>query len=280
MRSFLIDLTPPIMARALRRFRNRNEPNSARVIAQTKAEHRLYDRFLPVLCRHIPRGWIIDVGANVGTTAEAMAKECDNPILCIEGNPDYFIQLLENTKHLPVRCVRALAGTGKVGGSLVSGGGTARLVRGPTESNARPVDAILQEAEISFSEVALLKTDTDGSDGDVILSTTQTLRGSEPLLFWENDFSDEIEEQEFDSAYEHIMKLGYSHFWAFDNFGNIMLSECSYPRIRDLNRYVASQKYHACTRTIYYIDVLAATDQCVVHARNAIADYRTNAIER
>jgi FkbM family methyltransferase len=280
MRSFLLDLTPPIMTRALRRFRNGNERNSAQVIAQIKAQHRLYDRFLPVLCRHIPTGWIVDVGANVGTTAEGLAKECDNPILSIEGNPEYFVQLLENTKDLPVRCVRALAGTGEVGGSLVSGGGTARLVRGPTESNARPLDAILQEAEISYSDVALLKIDTDGSDGDVILSATQTLRGSEPLLFWENDFSDEIEKREFDSAYEQIVKLGYNHFWAFDNFGNLMLSDCTYVRIRDLNRYVASQKYYGCTRTIYYIDVLAATNQCVVDARDAIADYRTNMIER
>ena len=81
MHSFFLDLTPPILVRALRRFRNRNELNSAQVIAQSKAQHRLYDRFLPVLCRHIPPGWIVDVGANVGTTAKGMAKECDNPIL-------------------------------------------------------------------------------------------------------------------------------------------------------------------------------------------------------
>jgi len=278
MRSFLKDLTPPIMARAIRRLHSRVEPNSAQVIAQTQAQHRLYDRFLPVLCHHVPPGWIVDVGANVGTTAAAMAKECDNPILSIEGNPDYFVQLVENVGQLPVRCIRTLVGTGKVGGSLVSGGGTARLVRAPTQSNARPLDAILHEAEISYSNVALLKTDADGSDGDVILSATKILRESEPLLFSENHFCDHVEEQELDFAYVELTKLGYRYFWAFDNFGNLMVSECSYEKIHDLNKYVASQTFHGCTRTIYYLDVLAATERRVVHARNAIAYYRTNII--
>ena len=76
------------------------------------------------------------------------------------------------------------------------------------------------------------------------------------------------------------MKLGYTYFWAFDNFGNLILSECPYAAIRDLNRYNASQKYHACSRTIYYIDVLAATEGRIAFARDAIADYRTNLIER
>ena len=266
------------MARAIRRFRGPVQP--AQRLAQTKAQYRLYDRFLPVLCRHIPPGWIVDVGANVGTTAAAMAKECDNPILCIEGYPDYFVQLVENVRHLPVRCIRTPVGTGKISGSLMRIGGTSRLVRGPTQSNARPLDAILHEAEISYSNVALLKTDTDGSDGDVILSATKTLRESEPLLFCENDFRDHVEEQEIDFAYGELTKLGYTYFWAFDNFGNLMVSDCSYDKIRDLNKYVASQNFHACTRTIYYLDVLAVTDRRVVHARNAIAEYRTNIIER
>jgi len=276
IRSLLLDLTPPIMARALRRFRKRTP---AQVIADCQARYRLYDRFLPVICRHIPAGWIVDVGANVGTTAKAMAKECDNPILCIEGYPEYFGQLLENVKGLPVRCVRALVGTAQFGGSLVRLGGTAKLVRAATESDARPLDAILQEAEISLLDIALLKTDTDGCDADVILSAKETLRGSEPLLFCENAFSDEIEEREFNSAYEYITKLGYQHFWVFDNFGNLMLSECSYAGVCDLNRYVLSQNRHACTRTIFYVEVLAATDRHLVNARNAINDYQTNMIE-
>jgi FkbM family methyltransferase len=146
----------------------------------------------------------VDVGANVGTTATAITKECNNPIFCVEGSPEYYSLLVRNTQGLPVRCVNALAGSGRYGGTLVQQAGTARLSRSDTDSYAVPLDKLLSKAAIPANEVVLLKTDTDGYDADVILSAESTLRASQPMLFWENFFADSVEERDLDTLYGTI----------------------------------------------------------------------------
>src|SRR5262245_28585822 len=87
LRSFILDFMPPIIVRGLRRFRRGVrtphplgiELGPADNIARYYVEYRLYNRFLPMLCRHLPKGWIVDVGANVGDTAVGIARECSNP---------------------------------------------------------------------------------------------------------------------------------------------------------------------------------------------------------
>ena len=65
------------------------------------------------------------------------------------------------------------------------------------------------------------------------------------MLFWENQFHDDVEEQDLHAFYDAIASLGYRHIWVFDNFGNLMLAECSYAALHDLNRYIISQERHA-----------------------------------
>jgi len=100
------------------------------------------------------------------------------------------------------------------------------------------------------------------------------------MLFWENQFFDDVEEQDLHAFYDTIAALGYRHIWMLDNFGNLMLAECSYAALRDLNRYIISQERYACTRTTYYTDVLATTDRHLERARQAVSEYRTAMIER
>jgi FkbM family methyltransferase len=298
VRSFILDFAPPIFVRALRRFRAKdrspaiNQPPAInhplgielgpdRQLAKHYVGHRLYDRFLPVLCRHLPEGWIVDVGANVGDTAVAIARKCPNPILSVEASSDFFPLLERNTAGLPVRCVRAMAGTGRHGGQLVRLGPSASLSRSDTESSgAEPLDGLLNKAGIPAHQIVLIKTDTDGYDADVMLSAENAIRASEPILFWENQFVDDVQEQDLHAFYNVIAALGYRHIWIFDNFGNLMLTECGYAALRDLNRYIISQERNACTRTAYYTDVLAATDRHLDRARQAVSDYRTGMIER
>jgi FkbM family methyltransferase len=290
MRSVILDLLPPIFVRALRRLRAKIraaaatnqlgiELGPAQKIAEYRGQFRLYDRFLPVLGRHLPKGWIVDVGANVGDTAAVISKECDNPIVCVEASDEFYPLLVRNTAGLPVRCIYAMAGTGRYGGKLVSLGSTARLSRSETESPAVPLDDLLSTSGVPSNEVVLIKTDTDGYDADAILSAEGVIRSSEPLLFWENYFLDCVEERDLDTLYRTINAWGYQHIWVFDNFGNLMLAECGYAALRDLNRYIISQERHACTRTVFYTDVLATTDRHLERARKGIADYRANMIE-
>src|SRR5271156_3496303 len=127
VRSFTLDSVTPIFARVLRQFGFKEgyartahplgiELGPDDTIARYYVGHRLYDRFLPVLCRHLPNGWIVDVGANVGDTAVGIARETSNPILSVEASAEFYALLERNTAGLRVRCVHALVGTGRYGG--------------------------------------------------------------------------------------------------------------------------------------------------------------------
>ncbi len=239
--------------------------------------HRLYDRFLPVLCARLsPAGVIVDVGANVGDTVAAIMPTCTNPIVAIEGHMPYFLLLRNNLATIDpdhrVTPIQALVGAGAQTGTLVASHGTASLSNsGSTEFKS--LDVILQSW---LDQVVLLKVDTDGFDADVISSGMEMIRASKPILFWEGGTVDAVS---FESMYETIAIAGYNRFWVFDNFGNLMLSECSVNELNCLDRYVASQYRHGCTRSIFYIDVLASTDKTANKARDAIADYRRKFIE-
>ena len=100
------------------------------------------------------------------------------------------------------------------------------------------------------------------------------------MLFWENQFNDDVEEQDLHAFYDAIEALGYRHIWIFDNYGNLMLAECGYEALCDLNRYIISQERYACTRTVWYTDVLAVTDRHLERARHAISDYKAGMIEQ
>jgi hypothetical protein len=261
LRSTIADLVPPLLARRVAPiFRRRIEHplglkfGSCDAIARAYVQYRLYDRFLPVLCRHLPDGWVVDVGANVGDTAVGIAQGSARPILCIDGDEESYSLLRKNTANLNVRTVRALVGTGRYAQS------------------ARPLDRLVEA--IPVRDIVLIKTDTDGHDGDVLTSAMLTINAAKPVLFWENEFHNEQEEADLETIYKELSAIGYRHLWVFDNFGNLMLSECDYNTLRDLSAYVASQDKHQCTRTIYYTDVLAATGQSLQCVRSAICEYR------
>ena len=254
-----------------------------------QSQYPLYDRFLPILCKHLdhPDKWIIDVGANVGDTAVAIAQTCTNPILCVEGEGRFFdllrcnVDALFGMREQPVRCVNKLVGTGRFSGHLASDGTTARLAQ--DESTRRPavtLDEVTREAGLSASLIALVKVDTDGYDGDVILSGATILAGSRPVLFWENYFSTADQMKGLVQLYEHLESSDYLHYWVFDNFGNLMIEECSVTHVRDMCAYLASQEFNGCTRTIHYIDIMAAPADKIALARSAIADFRSSVILR
>jgi len=290
MKSLLRSLTPPLIYEALRHLKQRISPTTKYRIAGRviivpsdhdlpafQAAHRLYDRFLPVLCSQLPpTGVIVDVGANVGDTIAAIIPTCTNRIVAIEGHLPYFEILRDNLSVIdPDRRatpIHALLGTGSRTGSLIANRGTATLRNGGS-GQMRTLDEILENW---LDQVILLKVDTDGFDADVICSGMEMIKASRPILFWEGCTSDPAP---FEIMYGKLAAAEYDRFWIFDNFGNLMLSECGTKELIDVDRYVASQYRHNCTRTLFYVDVLASTAKTVVEARNAIAKYRREFIE-
>ena len=263
--------------------------NREHLLPDYQARHRLYDRFLPVLCKQLDHldHWIIDVGANVGDTAVAVAQACRNPLLCIEGDDDFFKLLQYNIgsqfakRERAVICMKAMVGSGRFSGSLERDGTTARLEQLHADGQrAATLDDLSRNSGVPAGAIALIKVDTDGYDGDVILSAPNILAASSPVIFWENYFSTMEQMRDLEVLYQSLHDAGYRYFWVFDNFGNLMLQECSVNNIIDLNEYVASQEFHSCTRSIFYTDILAAPDDKLARVREAISIFRLSIVEQ
>lgn len=244
--------------------------------------HRLYDRFLPVLCAALPQdGVIVDVGANVGDTVAAMMSAGQNPIVAIEGHRPYFDLLCANLAHIDpthrVTPIHTLVGTGAMRGELTPVKGTARLTAlAPGNADLAPMRTLDDLLREQGGTIALIKVDTDGFDADVLLSGLATIQAARPLLYWEGGTTDATN---FAGMYDAIAAAGYEYVWIFDNYGNLIISEASLAALRDFDRYIVSQYRHGCTRTMYYVDVLASTAATLSTARSAIAAYRRDVVE-
>lgn len=233
-----------------------------------------YDRFLPHLAAYMdPRSVIIDVGANCADTVAAMAN-C-NPglqFLCVEGDDKFFEYLTNNIKKihnitpdLNIIPVKALAGK-NINGVILTGTNGTKSATKPDKifSNgslltSKTLDEIAINSGISLDKVSVIKVDTDGFDYDVIISAEQIISHSHPLLFFECDFSDESQKTEFKSLLHTLERYGYMSWAVFDNFGALMIRVASINEIFQLMDYIWLQNCGKSARTIYYLDILAAT---------------------
>lgn len=249
-------------------------------LANIQKKYRLYDRFLPVLAKNLSSDKIIiDVGANIGDTVIALLPYCTNPIICIEPS-DVFYSYLQNNLALlsekdskRVKTVKKLVGTGILKGELIQiGPGTATVKDNNTSANSAhtALDRIIEQK----SDVVLIKVDTDGYDFDVLQSCSQICTESEPILFWENEISEDFQIIGFENLYGWLVNKGYKYVYVFDNFGNLMIEECDFKTLKNINSYIYSMLKKNCTRTIYYTDILAVTDKYHLLAQKAIEEYK------
>ncbi len=258
-------------------------PNFALPMYQNN--NKLYDRFLPVLAKKLTcnKSIIIDVGANIGDTAIAVLQHCNNPIICIEPSDVFFPYLEKNLKKLTlndfnrVTTFKKLVGTGLFSGNIRhSVNGTASVnIADSSVSTTYNTHTALDELIEDSSNILLLKVDTDGFDFDVIKSAEKILSDSEPILFWENQISEEFQNKGFDELYSLLTIKGYKYIYLFDNFGNLMLEGSDFETLRNINSYVYSMEKHGCTRTFYYTDILAATEKNYLIVKDAINEYKT-----
>lgn len=247
---------------------------------------KLYDRFLPVLVKNISSDKIIiDVGANIGDTTIALLQNCKNPIICFEPSDKFFPYLERNLSHISsidhsrVKAVKKLVGTGSISGDLNHQiWGTAGLKI--SDNSISSTHVRLDEMVDDVSNILLLKTDTDGFDFDVINSAKKILSESEPILFWENEISEDFQYRGFNELYSILEKRGYKFIFIFDNFGNLISEENNFSTLKNINSYVYSMEKHNCTRTIYCTDVLACTEKYSLLVKQAISEYKREWINK
>ena len=255
--------------------------HSGHALPKYQKEHRLYDRFLPILAKHLPKEKIIvDVGANVGDTLISMIKNLDNKFYCVEPSNEFYEYLKMNIsfldKHLQknIKIYKNLIGTNNFAGNIVENGlGTASLnIDDNTISNSKTIS--LDELLKNEKDIILIKVDTDGFDFDVLLSGNTICKNEKPILFWENEVKTEYQKNGYYELYDFLESNGYTHLFIFDNFGNLMLENSNFKTLSDLTEYIYSMNQQKSTRTIYYNDVLAVCPNNLHIANNAINEYK------
>jgi FkbM family methyltransferase len=131
-------------------------------------------------------GPVVDVGANVGDTAAAIRSRCDVPILCVEGEPQFFALLEQNAARLgEVELERSFVDA-PARGRIERGAGTARIVAGDEALPTKSLERVLAEHP-RFASPALLKLDTDGQDVAILEANLELLARLRPVLFFEYD---------------------------------------------------------------------------------------------
>lgn len=248
------------------------------LLPQYHRQHKLYDRFLPVLASVLPpSGVAIDVGANCGDTVAAMfAVNPGLSYLCVEPDAGFFRYLEHNAQAIRqahpgalIHNVQALVGRQGASAVLDGGGGSKHALhlpagQSPSTSSAEvhhtvSMDDIAEQAlGDQMRHIHLLKSDVDGYDHDVLGSARHILSSCKPLLFFECQAVDDSQLASYKTCIDELAELGYDQFWLIDNYGNPILKTDRAEAVHQMFDYVWRQGRHGATRAIYYVDILAS----------------------
>jgi FkbM family methyltransferase len=195
---------------------------------------------------------VVDVGANIGDSAQMVLAAGARSVLCVEGSPEYLRHLTANVGgDARVHVEPSFVGEDRAEVAERVGKGTGSLTARPGSGvRTRTFGDVLAEHP-GFTSARLLKVDTDGWDLPVLRSAVEWLRTSRPVLFFEHD---EVlhRRQGYDLAqvWPLLTSCGYTRFLAFTNTGH-RLSEG--PVTSDVPPVVRQSEPYA--------DVLAVTDE-------------------
>src|SRR5262245_10093511 len=238
------------------------------MLGKYQRQYRLYDWVLGEISRLVtdkyPDGVAVDIGANVGDSAAAICRHRNIPVLCIEGHPVFSAYLRRNLARLPRGIELAECFVGSTSGSLApedlkTRGGTASIGAegGSGAVQMRRLAEILRDHP-GFERPRLIKSDTDGFDFEILLSSLDVLRGCTPVVFTEYDPSSREDGLHVSvETIEALVGCGYRFFAVYDNFGNFLelVQHDVVARFRGLSRYLMSNFLFG--RAIYYLDVCA-----------------------
>jgi FkbM family methyltransferase len=245
--------------------------------------HPLYDRFLPHLAKYLPdNSLVVDVGANVGDTLAAMYRSNDClGFVCIEPDETFFSILKRNADRIAshysgasITLIQSLVGA-SVGATVLSGlGGTKKAIPAPEGDNGIKPEALDSLIAISKTQsIALIKSDVDGFDYDVIDSAFELISTHRPLLFFECQLDHDFQKAAYERLIAELPSKGYTTFVVFDNFGEVLIETSRSEDVVQLLGYVWRQNIKRSSRTIYYFDILVGQEKHANLVSTCIADY-------
>lgn len=206
----------------------------------------------------------VDVGANIGDSVAAFSRHESDMFLAIEPNPNFSCYLKQNfgasqnVRILETICSSSsLTGTYEI--SEVSGTASITRTEKGSQMRAKTLDSILLDYP-EFSDLNMLKIDTDGHDFEVIDGARKTIQNNHPALFFECEaFSDSHYVGKLLSTLNFLKEAGYSSFIMYDNHGYFI---GSYP-LGDF-RPLKNLLFYQLTRTSFYFDLLVMKEEDIV----------------
>jgi len=174
------------------------------------------------------QGVAIDIGANVGDTLAVIASNSDLKIICVEAS-DFFVQYLRVNvdRHFKdraeIRHSFVAAKPDDRGQALFHWGGTARPIDRPfsESSSVVPIGRLLSE----FSEVALLKIDTDGFDLAIIEACLEAQPAPTFPIYFEMEITSNqpgevrAAAERSQAFFDRVVNAGYRRAFVWDDPG-------------------------------------------------------------
>lgn len=230
--------------------------------------HPNYAKNIGRLCMYIGEKYtgfqMIDIGANVGDTVAVVREQSECPILCIEGDPFFFGVLQENLRrgrYTDVTAVQALVATntGEIKGRIVSSSGSAYFIEDGSDSKEATKLSDLLNTLPQFSNVKLLKIDTDGFDCSILRSELEWLAANKLPLFFEYE-PFRFVNHTYDDAqiFRDLAGIGYRYATFYDNSGDYLLS---LDIVRDQRVVEDLQVYYLGRQGVSFVDVLLLHEQ-------------------
>ena len=235
-------------------------------------QYKMYDIKLGdianIVFRKHPYSICIDIGANVGDSAAIIRSKSGVPIVCIEGDEAFYDYLDSNTKRMEnVTIIQAFVGDtdGDIKKKIHRVNVTGRFLENENSfAKIRRLTTILNEEDISFEKLRLLKIDTDGFDFDIITGNMDAITESKCNLFFEYEVSEEVSYNKSLNVISLLAGCGYQ-FIVYDNYGQMITyidkTNCI-NRFVEINNYlIASNRYGG---GIKYADVFASLESDII----------------
>ena len=256
---YLIHRAPPhdkIVTRAVGKYDL--VMNADHTIADNLRRYPGYSANLPRVVQAMQRKYpglsLVDIGANIGDGVALVRSATFCPIICVEGEQEYFDLLTRNLRQFPdtfahhcflgedetpqSAIIRKHEGTVRIeqAGATESGGALLETLRLDTLATRHPVE---------FDPVKVVKIDTDGYDLRILRGARDFIQRRHPALFLEYDreYLDGTGDDGL-STFAQLESWGYDFALFYDNYGRFLLAARLGDReqLRQLDAYIAHKQ--------------------------------------
>lgn len=246
--------------------------------------HKYYDRFLPLICKHLGSSpLIVDIGSNIGDTIVLISSVSDNcKFVCLEPDPYFYSYLEKNIRHNRLKAelfnkpishipahVLIQRNPYNSTGARTTCANHASMPNSITYSELQSSSFFLKQQDVD-----LIKIDIDGYDHDALTSIHHFYVDNESsqarlpgLIYFElmlPALVDNVGLSEFESSnilvIKNFLQLGFSQATIFSNYGLPIVSvPLQHFDISQLVQYMFSSL--KSSSDLVYFDILLSTPQ-------------------